>query len=203
MAKPIVVKKNIRGKRNNLSAQYSVADEIVSVLSVPPEDKPLPPLSPLPPVAPRPARRRKPIGLSIAAAILLFTPFLCFAVFYFLGLILGSVLPIEILMAILIFTGNLSIFGGLLLYLAARRIQYLRMSVGWFSLLLLVFQIDFCIVFLNNDVAFIMNPAGVPTFTFAAIISTLILICMIALCVFSIMMLMRLIRKKKPISTES
>ena len=203
MAKPIVVKKNIRGKRKNLSAQNSVADEIVSVLSVPPEDKPLPPLSPLPPVAPRPARRRKPIGLSIAAAILLFTPFLCFAVFYFLGLILGSVLPIEILMAILIFTGNLSIFGRLLLYLAARRIQYLRMSVGWFSLLLLVFQIDFCIVFLNNDVAFIMNPAGVPTFTFAVIICTLILICMIALCVFSIMMLVRLIRKKKPISTES
>ena len=203
MAKPIVVIKNIRGKRENLSAQNSVADEIVSVLSVSPEDMPLAPLSPLPPVAPRPARRRKPIGLAIAAPILLFAPFLCFAVFYFLGLILGSVLPIEILMAILIFTGNLSIFGGLLLYLAARRIQYLRMSVGWFSLLLLVFQIDFCIVFLNKDVAFIMNPAGVPTFTFAVIICTLILICMIALCVFSIMMLVRLVHRKKPLSTES
>jgi len=202
LTRPTIVK-NIHGKRPYRSAQNSTAGGIISTFSVQPEDMPLPPLSPLPSTKPHAPRRRKPFGRAIAATIFLFAPFLCFAVFYFVGVILGSVLPFEILISLLILTGILSGFGGLLLYLAARRINYLRMSVGWVALALLVLQIDFCIVFFDGSVAYLIESANSPSYILSIIVSALIVTCMILLCVFSVLMLMRLTRKKKPMELAS
>jgi hypothetical protein len=143
-------------------------------------------------------RQRKPFGRAIAAAIFLFAPFLFFSLFYFVGAILGSELPFEMLLSLLILTGILSSFGGLLLYIAARRINYLRMSVGWVSLALLVLQIDFCIVFFDGSVPYLIQSANSPAYTCSVIVSALIVICMTLLCMFSVLMLLRLTRKKKP-----
>ena len=85
-----------------------------------------------------------------------------------------------------------------MLYLAARRINYLRKSVGWVSLALLVLQIDFCIVFFDGSVAYLIQSANSPAYICSIIVSALIVTCMILLCVFSVLMLMRLTRKKQP-----
>jgi len=85
-----------------------------------------------------------------------------------------------------------------LLYLAARRIKYLRKSVGWVSLALLVLQFDFCIVFFDGSVPCLIQSANSPAYICSIIISALIVTCMILLCVFSVLILIRLTRKKQP-----
>jgi len=105
-------------------------------------------------------------------------------------------------MSFIVLWSALSTFGGVLLYLAARRANYLRISVGWTALAIIVFQIDFLIVFLNRSVTFYMDTISAPNYIYAAVISTLILLCMIALCVFSVLMLVRLFKKKRPSITE-
>jgi len=187
--------RKIQGKRPAPSAQTSAADGIINARVVQSEEVPL---SPLPATAAHPPVKHKPYGRAITATILLFTPFLCSITLYFLGLIFGSVLPFDMLISLLILNGILSVIGGLFLYLAARKTNYLRRAVGWVSLALLVLQIDFGIVFLGGGVAYLSGPANLPPYILSVILSALLMACMVALCVFSVLVLLRLTRKKKP-----
>ena len=74
--------KKMIGKRPNLAEEESVTDNIVSALSVPPEDMPLPPLSPLPKhtpasaTPPRTPRKRNPKAPAIIGTVFIYLPVL-------------------------------------------------------------------------------------------------------------------------------
>jgi len=196
LAKPSIVKKNIHGKRPNLSAQKSVADEIVSALSVPPEDMPLPPLSPLPPTAPRPPQEKNPQGSSVAAAILLFLPFLYPIVFYVHGYATGHPLPVLMFPLLVLFARLLSNVGGFILFLAARSADYLKKSVGLTALAAFILPFAGSLLFgttLNR-----VDPARISeTRDWIALACVALgLFCMLALCVFSVLMLERVFKKR-------
>ena len=200
MQKQVTFKRaSIRGQRPNLSAQRKIANEVVSALSVQLEETAQSPLSTLPATH---KRRRKPFGLAIAAAILLFAPLLYPSIFSIFGVLLGKTLPLGILLGFFLIASILSNIGSLLLYIAARRLHHLRASVGGFALALLVLQIDFILIFLHPSVTLSLNAVEHPSDIFALINLSLILLCMIALCVFSVLMLARLFKKKRPGITE-
>ena len=196
MTKPTIVREHILGKRPNLSAQNSVADEIISALSVPPEDMPLPPLSPLPPTAPRPPQEKNPQGSSVAAAILLFLPFLYPIVFYVHGYATGHPLPVLMFPLLVLFARLLSNVGGFILFLAARSADYLKKSVGLTALAAFILPFAGSLLFgttLNR-----VDPARISeTRDWIALACVALgLFCMLALCVFSVLMLERVFKKR-------
>lgn len=198
LTRPTIVKRSIHGKRPNLSAQNSVADEIVSALSVPPEDMPLPPLSPLPPTTPRPPQKQNPQGSSVAATILLFLPFLYPIVFYVHGVATGHPLPVLMFPLLVLFARLLSNVGGFILYLAARSADCLKKTIGLTALAAFILPFAGSLLFgttLNR-----VDPARISqTRDWIALACVALgLFCMLALWVFSVLMLVRLFRKKKP-----
>ncbi|MBA4347829.1 MAG: hypothetical protein C0413_03140 [Clostridiales bacterium] len=191
------MRKHILGKRPNLSAQKSVADEIVSALSVPPEDMPLPPLSPLPPTAPRQPQKKNPQGSSVAATILLFLPFLYPIVFYVHGYVTGHPLPVLLFPLLVLFARLLSNLGGFILFLAARSADYLKKTVGLTALAAFILPFAGSLLFgttLNR-----VDPTRISeTRDWIALACVALgLFCMLTLCVFSVLMLARVFHRKK------
>jgi hypothetical protein len=187
---------NIRGKRQNLSVQNTVTDEIVSVFSVPLEEAPLLPLSPLPTLPPRPHRRRKPMFSAMFASNMLFMPFLYPLMLTIFGVFTNQPLPLDIFMILVLFGSFLSNIGSLLLYIAARAANYLRTTVGIVALTLLVLQVSCLFLFRNNLEGFDPNHLrGMHDLIIMAGF-TLIFSCMLALCIFSVLLLLRVFRKK-------
>lgn len=189
--------KRILGKRPNLSAQNSVADEIVSALSVPPEDMPLPPLSPLPPTAPRPPQKKNPQGSTVAATVLLFLPFLYPVVFYVHGAASGHPLPVLMFPLLVLFARLLSNLGGFIIFLAARSADYLKNTIGLTALAAFILPFAGSLLFgttLNR-----VDPARISqTRDWIALACVALgLFCMLALCVFSVLMLARVFHRKK------
>ncbi len=200
--------KKMIGKRPNLADENSVTDNIVAALSVPPEDMPLPPLSPLPKhtpasqTAPRPTRKKHPKVLSVIGTVFVYLPILFAAVYFVYGALIGrpqTVLMFPMLMLIARFS---SYIGGLILYFAARAAQYLRKTIGFTTLAAVLLPIVSSIIFAKPlasvDSTSISQVAG----WIALICIAVSLLCMLALCVFSVLMLVRAFRKKKPEAVE-
>lgn len=192
MTKNISIKKaNIRGKRPNLSAQNSVTDGILSVLSLPPERMPLPPLSPLHPTAPSPQRKHNPRGNAVASVVLLALPFLYTAVFFVHGAMTSHPLPPTMFPMLVLIARFPSNIGGLTLYLAARAENRLRKTVGLLALAAFLLPI-FGVISLGNPIA-AMDPSNLTSVAdqIALFCFALAFACMIALCLFSIPILVR------------
>ena len=195
--------KKLIGRRPNLAEEKSVTDEIVSAFSVPPEDMPLPPLSPLPPTAPRAPRKRNPQGLTIAAAVLNVLPFLYPLFFFVHGWTSGHPLPVYLYPILVLAVRFIPFIGGLLLYLAARAANAFRKWVGWIALCNVVFSLG-SVFFLtqwlpNYDPSMLSRTDALGFLAF----SSASLLCMIALCVFSVLMLAHLLPKRQPRKTPA
>jgi hypothetical protein len=190
--------KHIIGKRPNLSAQNSAVDEVVAALSVPPERMPLPPLSPLPPTKPSPKPRKNPQAGSIVGAILVFLPFVYTVVFFLHGETTGHPLPAILFPLLVLITRIFSHIGGLVLYLSARAAQYLRKSIGFGALFGVLLPIAGTILLAKPISA--VDPYSIRTTQGWIALGCLAaaLLCMTALCVFSVFLLTRVFRKRKP-----
>ena len=195
--------KKLIGKRPNLAAEKSVTDEIVSAFSVPPEDMPLPPLSPLPAhtpasaTAPAAPRKRKPQGLTIAATVLNVLPFIYPLFFYVHGWTSGHPLPFYLYPILVSAVRFIPFLGGLLLYLAARAANAFRKPIGWIALANVVFSLG-SVFFLtewlpNYDPSMLSRSDALGFLLFSAVS----LLSMVALCVFSVVMLARVFNKGK------
>lgn len=192
--------KRIKGKRLNLSAQSTVADEIVSVLS--PEEPPLPPLSPLPATTPRAPRKQNPQGAVIAGAVLLFLPFLYPLAFFVHGAVTGHPMPFLMYPFLVLIARLISNVGGLVLYLASRAAGFLRKSIGWVSLS--AFALPWIgSILLNRSINRIDSSSIVQTRDWIGIATLLsAILCMLALCVLSLVLLKRVYRKNTPDTEE-
>jgi hypothetical protein len=183
--------KRMIGKRPNLSAQNSVADEVVSAFSNPQQEPPLPPLSPLPP------RKKNPKGSSIVAAILLFLPFVYPIAFYVNGAVTGQPLPAMMYPLLVLAARLLSIVGGLVLNLAARKTNAFRKPIGWTALANPLVTIPFFVYaykYSGNRYPDLSTIFGAQILITVSTIASLL--CMIALCVFSVLIVIRVFKKR-------
>ena len=196
--------KRMIGKRPNLADEKSVTDDIVSAFSVPPEDMPLPPLSPLPQhtpasaTAPAAPRKKHPKVLSIIGTILVYLPLLYAAVFFVHGALTRHPVPILMFPMLVLIARFFSYVGGLILYFAARAAQYLRKSIGFTALAALLLPIVSSILFAKPLAAIDPTSIGPVAGWIALICIAISLLCMLALCVFSVLMLIRVFRKTDP-----
>lgn len=201
--------KKMIGKRPNLAEENSVTDNIISALSVPPEDMPLPPLSPLPAhtpasaTPPRTPRKRNPKVISIIGTVFIYLPVLFAAVYFVHGALTGQPLPVLMFPMIMLIVRFSSYIGGLILYFAARAARYLRKSIGFTTLAAVLLPIVSSFLYAKPLAAVDATSAGLsPVAGWIALICVAIsLLCMIALCVFSVLMLFRVFRKTESPAT--
>jgi len=184
--------RHIIGKRPNLSAQNSVADEIVLAFSDPQQEPPLPPLSA---VSGKPSVWGKFFG--VLSAILLFAPFLISIVLMIVSATQGYAMPALMFLLMVLAFRNYAVGGGLFLYLSARSANALRKPIGWIALANALLTIPFYIFVLQRSYD---RASAVPVsqlsrvlFTATAAVSVL---CMLALCVLCVILLFRIFRKK-------
>jgi len=195
--------KKMIGKRPNLAEEESVTDNIVSALSVPPEDMPLPPLSPLPKhtpasaTPPRTPRKRNPKAPAIIGTVFIYLPVLIAAVYFVHGALTGQPLPVLMFPMIMLIARFASYIGGLILYFAASAAQYLKKSVGFTTLAAVVLPIVSSFIFAKPLASVDPTSAGIsPVAGWIALICIAItLLCMLALCVFAVLLLVRAFRK--------
>ncbi len=180
--------KRIHGKRPNLSAQSGVADEIITALSNP--AGPNIPLSPLP-------RKKNPRGGAVAAAILLFLPFVYPIVFFAHGVLSAHPLPVMMYPYLVLLARFVSNIGGLVLYLTARKASVLQKPIGWVALA--AFLLPLVSTFLVGTQQIQVDPSSISPLrggiAFYAVV--IALLCMLALCVFCVLLLVRVFQKKK------
>ena len=203
--------KKMIGKRPNLVEEESVTDNIVAALSVPPEDMPLPPLSPLPKhtpasqSAPREPRKKHPKPLSVIGTVFVYLPILFAGVYFIHGALTGQVLPVMMFPMLMLIARFASYIGGLLLYFAARATQHLKKSVGFTTLAALLLPIVSSFIFAQPLASVDPTSAGIsPVAGWIALICLVIsFLCMLALCVFAVLLLVRAFRKSaKPAETN-
>ena len=186
--------KRIIGKRPNLAAEESVVDGIVTAFTSQ-QEQPIVPLSST--ATGKPSSWGK--VYAIIATVLLFAPFLIASVLMIISGAQGYALPAMMLPILAIGFRAYSFIGGLILYLAARKANVLRKTIGWIALANPVVTIPYFIMVLQygtNRETMAGAPAGMFIANYVSMIASLL--CMIALCVFAVILLVRVFRKKKP-----
>ena len=189
--------RRIIGKRPNLSAQNTVADGIVTAFTSQ-QEQPIVPLSSTATGKPSPWGK---IFATLAAA-LLFAPFLIAVVLMILAYAQEYTLYLIYFPIYVLAFRNYSLFGGLALYLAARKANAFRKPIGWIALanpLLTIPQFVYAIQKGTGQETALVSEWLVVLNLVSMIAS---LLCMIALCVFAVLMLVRLFKKKRPKATE-
>ena len=185
--------KSMIGKRPSLAAQSSVADEIVSAFTSQ-QEQPIVPLSSTATGKPSPWGKI----YAILATVLLFAPFLISLVLMILYSAQGNALPVLMFPIFALGFRSYSFLGGLFLYLTARKANALRKTTGWIALANLLVTIPYLILALQygTDRATVAAaPAGMLIANSISMIASLL--CMIALCVFVVILLVRVFRKRK------
>ncbi len=185
--------KRITGKRPNLSAQNSVADEIVTAFASQ-QEQPIVPLSSTATGKPSPWGKI----YAVIGAVLLFAPFLIATVLMIISGAQGYALPVLMLPILALGFRSYSFVGGLVLYLAARKANFFRKTVGWVALANLLVTVPFFILAFqsaSNPTAAALATSGMRIANTVSIIASLL--CMIALCVFAVILLVHVFRKKK------
>lgn len=192
MAKPIIVKKNIRGKRKNLSAQNSVADEIVTPFTSQ-QEQPIVPLTPINSGKPSPWGK----VFAIVGAVLSFAPFVISAAAVIFSR-LDWFFSVSIFLLGAIVFRMFSFIGGVILYLAARQINAFRKPVGWIALthptLALLATLVSASIQSHTDL-YVRTSDGMNIVSYVSLF--IFLLCMIALCVFAVKLLIRAFKKPK------
>ena len=189
--------KRIIGKRPNLAAQNSVVDEVVTAYTSQQEQ----PTVPLSSTASATSAHRGKV-FAIVGAALLFAPFLIATVLMILAYVQGYTLYLVYFPIYVLAFRNYSLFGGLVLYLAARKANSLRKPIGWIALVNLLLTIPLFVYSIQlstrQDAALVSE--GMQTANFVSLVASLL--CMTALCVLSVFLLIRVFRKKKPDTVE-
>ncbi len=136
--------------------------------------------------------------LSIIGTILVYLPFLFAAVYFVHGALTGHPLPVLVFPMLVLIARFVSYIGGLILYFAARAAQYLRKSVGFTALAAVLLPIVSIILFAKPLAAVDPTSVGQVTGWIGLIFIAISLLCMLALCVLSVLMLIRVFRKENP-----
>lgn len=146
--------------------------------------------------------RKRGRVLSVWGVVFVGVPFLLPLVFFVHGAFSGHPLPVLLYPYLVLEFYLLSGIGGLLLYIASRSANVLRKPIGWTTLSIALLPMAASILFGNPLNRFDSRNLNRPVD--AVILTALLvtLLCMVALCVFSILLIRRVFpRKPKPGAT--
>lgn len=140
--------------------------------------------------------RRRSRSLSAAGTVLIGLPFVLPIVFYINGAYTNYPLPVLMYPCLMLVFSFLSVVGGFLLYLASRKANHLRKPIGWITLAAFLLPAMSNILF--GDYLFKYDYTGFskPVGLIILIALLLTLLCMLALGVFSILMLKKVFPKR-------
>ena len=146
--------------------------------------------------------RKRSRVLSVWGIVFLWLPFVLPLVFFVRGAFSGHPLPVLIYPYLVLVFRPFSNIGGLLLYLASRAADYLRKPIGWLALSLPILSVASNVIFggflYRYDYTNLTKPAGIVIL----ICLMVALLCMLALCVFSILLIKKVFpQKPKPDAT--
>ncbi len=147
--------------------------------------------------------RRNGRTLAVWGTVLVWLPFVLPTVFFINGALTNHTPPIGLYPYLLLAFHMFSNIGGPVLYLASRNANYLRKPIGWTALatplLILFAAILFQDYLLRFNVTSLNRPISVVVF----VALLLMLLCMVALCIFAVLMLKRVFSKQPKPELES
>ena len=141
--------------------------------------------------------RRNSRVLAVWGIILAGLPFVLPVVIFINGALTGHPLPIMMYPYLVLAFHVFSNVGGLILYLASRNANYLRKPIGWSALATALLPMLAAILFQDYLVRFDVTHFNRPVTIVVFIALLLTLLCMLALCVFAVLMLIRVYPKQK------
>ena len=140
--------------------------------------------------------RRNERALAVWGTVLVGLPFVLPLVFFINGALTNHVPPIGLYPYLVMAFCVFSYVGGLILYIGSRNANYLRKSIGWTALATVLLPIIAAILYqdylLRFDATNMNRPASIVIFV--ALLLTLL--CMLALCVFAVLLLKRVFPKQ-------
>ena len=146
-------------------------------------------------------RKRRGKVFAIIGTVLVWLPLLFPIYSYIASPSVGIDLPFAMYPFLILRSQFWAILGGLFLYLGARATNTLRKPIGWLTIVM--FVVLFTTSLTSSKYTVSVDPSSIPAFVvYGMIISQiLMLLCMLALNVFSVLLLKR-IYKKAPVSPE-
>ena len=140
--------------------------------------------------------RRKSRALAIWGAVLVGLPFVLPLVFYVNGALTNHPLPIGIYPYLVLMFSLFTKIGGLVLYIGSRNANYLRKPIGWTALATTLPTPIATILFGNTLMRFDTTNMNAPINIIVFLLLIITLLCMLALCVFAVLLLRRVFPKQ-------
>ena len=144
------------------------------------------------------AERTRKNGRALAdwGMVLVGLPFVLPIVFFINGALTNHVPPIGLYPYLVMAFCVFSYVGGLILYIASRNAGYLRKPIGWTALATVLLPMLTAVLFQDYLVRFDGTNLNRPISVVVFIALLLTLLCMLALCVFAVLMLKRVFPKQ-------
>ncbi len=141
--------------------------------------------------------RRHSRALAVWGTIMVGLPFVLPVVFFINGALTNHPLPIMMYPYLVLVFYPLADIGGLILYIGSRNANCLRKPIGWTALATALLPTLAAILFQDYLVRFDVTHFNRPVTIVVFIALLLTLLCMLALCVFAVLMLIRVYPKQK------
>ena len=140
--------------------------------------------------------RRKSRALAIWGAVLVGLPFVLPLVFYVNGALTNHPLPIGIYPYLVLMFSLFTKIGGLVLYIGSRNANYLRKPIGWTALATTLPTPIANILYGGTLTRFDTTNMNAPINIIIFLLLIITLLCMLALCVFAVLLLRRVFPKQ-------
>ena len=140
--------------------------------------------------------RRKSRALAVWGTVLVGLPFVLPLVFFVHGALRNYPVPIGLYPYVVMAFCVFSYIGGLILYIGSRYANYLQRPIGWTALATALLPMVAAILYQDSLLRFDIANLNRPVSFFVLIALLLALLCMIALCVFAVLLLRRVFPKQ-------
>ena len=140
--------------------------------------------------------RKNGRALAVWGTVFVGLPFVLPFVFFVNGALTNYPLPFIMYPYLVLVFNLFADIGGLILYIASRNANYLRKQIGWTALATALLPMVAAILFQDYLVRFDVNNLNRPVSVVVFIALLLTLLCMLALCVFAVLLLRRVFPKQ-------
>ena len=141
-------------------------------------------------------RQSKSRALAVWGTVLVGLPFVLPLVFFINGALTNHPLPIGVYPYLVLLLSVFAKIGGLVLYIASRNANYLRKPISWTALATVLLPMVAAILFQDYLLRFDGTNLNRPMSFVVLIALLLTLLCMLALCVFAVLLLRRVFPKQ-------
>jgi hypothetical protein len=147
--------------------------------------------------------RRNGRALAVWGTILIGLPFVLPLVFFVNGALTNYPLPFVMYPYLVLVFYLFADVGGLILYIGSRNASYLRKPIGWTALATALLPMVAAVLFQDYLLRFDGTNLNRPVSFVVLIALLLTLLCMLALCVFAVLLLIRVFPKQSKPEPEA